>query len=121
MGENLISPMPVFRKCMLFRFFLSAYLPCGFEFASEITYPSPESTVSGLLLTISAIFGAVLTLAVTEIMKNNDSFTAILVQIVVLGVGSILTICTPGHLKRQAAFNRNIVFEKVPTTDKSHQ
>lgn len=77
--------------------------------------------MSGLLLATSAVFGTVLTLAVTEIMENNDSFTAIFVQIVVLGVGSLSTILTPGHLKRQAAFNRNIVFEKVPTTDKGQQ
>ena len=31
------------------RFFMTGYLPVGFEFAAEITYPEPEGTSSGLL------------------------------------------------------------------------
>lgn len=32
-----------------FRFFMTGYLPVGFEFASEVTYPEPEGTTSGIL------------------------------------------------------------------------
>lgn len=32
-----------------FRFFMTGYLPVGFEFSAEITYPEPEGTSSGLL------------------------------------------------------------------------
>lgn len=31
------------------RFFMNGYLPVGFEFASEVTYPEPEGTTSGIL------------------------------------------------------------------------
>jgi len=31
------------------RFFMTGYLPVGFEFAAEITYPESEGTSSGLL------------------------------------------------------------------------
>lgn len=31
------------------RFFMTGYLPIGFEFAVEITYPESEGTSSGLL------------------------------------------------------------------------
>ena len=30
-------------------FFMTGYLPIGFEFAAEITYPVPEGTSTGLL------------------------------------------------------------------------
>lgn len=30
-------------------FFMAGYLPVGFEFASEVTYPEPEGTTSGIL------------------------------------------------------------------------
>ncbi len=33
----------------IFRLFMSGYLPLGFEFAAEITYPASEGTTSGLL------------------------------------------------------------------------
>lgn len=32
-----------------YRFFMTGYLPVGFEYAAEITYPEPEGTVTGLL------------------------------------------------------------------------
>lgn len=28
---------------------MTGYIPVGFEYAAEITYPEPEGTVSGLL------------------------------------------------------------------------
>ena len=31
------------------RFFMTGYLPVGFEFAAELTYPESEGTSSGLL------------------------------------------------------------------------
>lgn len=34
---------------VLYRFFMTGYLPVGFEFASEVTYPEPEGTTSGIL------------------------------------------------------------------------
>ena len=33
----------------LVRFFMTGYLPVGFEFAAELTYPESEGTSSGLL------------------------------------------------------------------------
>lgn len=35
--------------CYLCRFFMTGYLPLGFEFAVELTYPESEGTSSGLL------------------------------------------------------------------------
>ncbi|KAK1889412.1 Feline leukemia virus subgroup C receptor-related protein 1 [Dissostichus eleginoides] len=35
--------------CVCFRFFMTGYLPLGFEFGVEITYPESEGTSSGLL------------------------------------------------------------------------
>lgn len=34
---------------MFVSFFMTGYLPVGFEFAAEITYPESEGTSSGLL------------------------------------------------------------------------
>ena len=34
---------------MLFSFFMTGYLPIGFEFAAELTFPAAEGTMSGLL------------------------------------------------------------------------
>ena len=41
--------LPLFSFLWFFRFFMTGYLPLGFEFAAEITYPESEGTSSGLL------------------------------------------------------------------------
>lgn len=41
-----------------YRFFMTGYLPLGFEFAAELTYPESEGTSSGLL-NVSAQVGVV--------------------------------------------------------------
>lgn len=43
----------------LYRFFMTGYLPLGFEFAAELTYPESEGTSSGLL-NVSAQVGVFL-------------------------------------------------------------
>lgn len=44
----LNSPLPCFCN-LAFSFFMTGYLPLGFEFAVELTYPESEGISSGLL------------------------------------------------------------------------
>lgn len=39
----------VYVTSSLLGFFMTGYLPVGFEFAAELTYPEPEGTSSGML------------------------------------------------------------------------
>lgn len=41
---------------------MTGYLPVGFEFAAELTYPEPEVTSSGLLNASAQVFGILLTM-----------------------------------------------------------
>ncbi|KOX80776.1 putative MFS-type transporter C09D4.1 [Melipona quadrifasciata] len=43
-------------------FFMTGYLPVGFEFAAELTYPEPEGTSAGLLNAVCQVFGIVFTI-----------------------------------------------------------
>ena len=54
----------------LLGFFMTGYLPLGFEFAAEITYPEPEATTSGLLNASAQVFGIVLTIAGGALMTT---------------------------------------------------
>ena len=47
----------------LLGFFMTGYLPVGFEFAAEITYPESEGTSSGLLNASAQFFGIIFTIA----------------------------------------------------------
>lgn len=39
----------------MFRFFMTGYLPVGFELAAEVTYPASEGTSCGLLNTSAQV------------------------------------------------------------------
>ncbi|CAD1472073.1 unnamed protein product, partial [Heterotrigona itama] len=43
-------------------FFMTGYLPVGFEFAAELTYPEPEGTSAGLLNAVCQVFGIIFTI-----------------------------------------------------------
>lgn len=46
--QILIFPQVAYNY-VSFRFFMTGYLPVGFEFGVEVTFPEPEGTSSGLL------------------------------------------------------------------------
>ena len=47
-----------YREDTLFaRFFMTGFLPVGFEFAAELTYPEAEGTSSGLLNASAQVIG----------------------------------------------------------------
>ena len=43
-------------------FFMTGYLPIGFEFGAEITFPESEASSSGLLNCSAQIFGLMVTI-----------------------------------------------------------
>jgi FLVCR family feline leukemia virus subgroup C receptor-related protein len=45
----------IFGTSTLLGFFMTGYLPVGFELATEVTYPAPESTSCGLLNTSAQV------------------------------------------------------------------
>jgi hypothetical protein len=50
------------------RFFMTGYLPVGFEFAAELTYPEPEGTSSGLL---NAAVQVIIILSIIKFGRNS--------------------------------------------------
>lgn len=52
---HLNSIWPLFAVSAVLGFFMTGYLPIGFEFGAEITYPSPEGTCAGLLNTSAQV------------------------------------------------------------------
>lgn len=47
--QIFVSATSLIPVCYFGSFFMTGYLPLGFEFAVEITYPESEGTSSGLL------------------------------------------------------------------------
>nr|XP_023027186.1 feline leukemia virus subgroup C receptor-related protein 2-like [Leptinotarsa decemlineata] len=106
----------------MFGIFLSAYLPAGVEFATEITYPSPGGTVLGILYATSQVFTVILTIMFGVVLAKFGTFWVLIGMMITMALGSILTIMTPNKLKRQEFFkiNNGVTFTQLPQVDNSH-
>ncbi|CAL1687172.1 unnamed protein product [Lasius platythorax] len=84
-------------------FFITGYLPVGFEFAAELTYPEPEGTAAGLLNAVVQVFGITFTMLYGFLFNNLGDLKANIAMCIGLGIGTLLTIMIPNDLRRQNA------------------
>ncbi|XP_056872775.1 feline leukemia virus subgroup C receptor-related protein 1 isoform X1 [Takifugu flavidus] len=81
-------------------FFMTGYLPLGFEFAVEITYPESEGTSSGLLNAFAQIFGMLFTLIQGKLTTDQSPLAGNLFLCVWIFMGIILTALIKSELRR---------------------
>jgi len=94
----------VYCTACLLGFFMTGYLPLGFEFAAEITFPESEGTSSGLLNASAQVFGIFCTMAAEQLLshtKNDLIANGMLAGVLLLG--AILTALIKPDYRRQAA------------------
>nr|XP_026492625.1 uncharacterized MFS-type transporter C09D4.1 isoform X1 [Vanessa tameamea]XP_026492626.1 uncharacterized MFS-type transporter C09D4.1 isoform X1 [Vanessa tameamea] len=96
----------VYFSSIILGFFMAGYLPVGFEFASEVTYPEPEGTTSGILNACVQIFGIVLTLLFEWMLGAAGDRWANLSLCALLALGTAVTAAIRPDLRRQAAQNK---------------
>lgn len=82
---------------------MTGYLPVGFEFAAELTYPEPEGTSAGLLNAAAQIFGILFTMLYAELFDRFGDTGANITMAVMLCIGTIVTAVIKSDLRRQAA------------------
>lgn len=84
-------------------FFMTGYLPLGFEFAAELTYPESEGTSSGLLNCSAQVFGIAFTICQGKIIDKFGTLAGNIFLCVFLLIGSIMTGLIKSDLRRQNA------------------
>ncbi|XP_037046859.1 feline leukemia virus subgroup C receptor-related protein 2 [Bradysia coprophila] len=97
----------VYVTSSLLGFFMTGYLPVGFEFAAELTYPEPEGTSSGILNAACQVFGITFTILYAELLNGYGDLAANLTMAVMLVLGTFVTAIIKSDLRRQAAQNIN--------------
>ncbi|KAL0967454.1 hypothetical protein UPYG_G00252440 [Umbra pygmaea] len=107
----------VFFTAGVLGFFMTGYLPLGFEFGVEITYPESEGTSSGLLNAFAQIFGIVFTLIQGKLTTDYNPLVGNIFLCVWIFLGIFLTALIKSELKRN---NVNMGFDSktlqaVPT------
>ncbi|KAM9421533.1 choline/ethanolamine transporter flvcr2b-like isoform 3-T4 [Salvelinus alpinus] len=86
-----------------YKFFMTGYLPLGFEFGVELTYPECEGTSSGLLNCSAQVFGIIFTICQGKIIDNYGTLAGNIFLCVFLFIGSVLTGFIKSDLQRQKA------------------
>ncbi|XP_066533076.1 heme transporter FLVCR2 isoform X2 [Hoplias malabaricus] len=84
-------------------FFMTGYLPLGFEFAVELTYPESEGMSSGLLNCSAQVFGIIFTICQGNIIDSFGTLAGNLFLCAFLVIGTILTALIKSDLRRQRA------------------
>ncbi|XP_024085056.1 feline leukemia virus subgroup C receptor-related protein 2 isoform X2 [Cimex lectularius] len=82
-------------------FFMTGYLPVGFELAAELTYPEPEGTSVGILNGFCQIFGILFTIGYSALINAWGTKNAGLGLISTLAAGTVMTYFIPKDYKRQ--------------------
>ncbi|CAG5132752.1 unnamed protein product [Candidula unifasciata] len=90
-GLNLGSLWITFITAGSLGFFMTGYLPVGYEFAAELTFPESEATSSGLLNISAQVFGVTLTLTMRAMLESVSVLSANAALCALLFVGCILT------------------------------
>ncbi|XP_050322308.1 feline leukemia virus subgroup C receptor-related protein 2 isoform X4 [Bactrocera neohumeralis] len=91
----------------LLGFFMTGYLPVGFEFAAELTYPEPEGTSSGLLNAAAQVFGIGFTSLYSELFYSYGDIPADVFMSIMLVLGTLITGFIKPDLRRQNANREN--------------
>ncbi|XP_013999984.2 choline/ethanolamine transporter FLVCR1 [Salmo salar] len=97
---DLNSIYLVFFTAGVLGFFMTGYLPLGFEFGVEITYPESEGTSSGLLNAFAQIFGIIFTLIQGRLTTDYNPLAGNLFLCVWIFLGIFLTALIKSELKR---------------------
>lgn len=86
---------------------MNSFYGVGFEMATELTFPEPESTSTGILISFHQLFGIILTVISGWMLEIIGVFWSLIMLSGALLFGNILIIFVPHNLKRQEEFNRN--------------
>lgn len=84
-------------------FFMTGYLPIGFEFAAELTFPISEGTTSGLLNASAQAFGIAMIIGMEKVIQHYSILWCNIVMSFSLFIGCILTALIKSDLRRQKA------------------
>jgi len=84
-------------------FFTAGFVPVGYEFSAEITYPMPEATVVGMLNAAGELSGIVVSQGGLTLLENYGNLAAMATFLSTLTLALVLCCFIRNDLKRLAA------------------
>ncbi|KAM9066688.1 choline/ethanolamine transporter FLVCR2 [Sarcophilus harrisii] len=108
----------VFLTAGILGFFMTGYLPLGYEFAVELTYPESEGMSSGLLNVSAQIFGIIFTIGQGQIIEHFGTLAGNVFLCIFLTFGTLITMFIKADLRRQKA---NVLPNTKTSDEQPHQ
>uniref|UniRef100_A0A673LMI3 Major facilitator superfamily (MFS) profile domain-containing protein n=1 Tax=Sinocyclocheilus rhinocerous TaxID=307959 RepID=A0A673LMI3_9TELE len=105
---NLNHLLVIFFTAGALGFFMTGYLPIGFEFGVEITYPESEGTSSGLLNAFAQVFGIIFTFIQGHLTTDYSPLSGNIFLCAWILLGIVLTALIKSDLKRHGVNVSNI-------------
>lgn len=96
-----------FISCGLLGIFTNGYMSVGFELAIELTFPSEESTTTGILLASTQCMGVIFVVALGLFNHVYGAFWSLATQMVMLLIGTAVTAYVPNIKLRLEASKQN--------------
>ncbi|XP_050512593.1 feline leukemia virus subgroup C receptor-related protein 1 [Diabrotica virgifera virgifera] len=107
-GALRMRSLPLtYATCIFAGFFFNCYMPIGFELAVELTFPSEESTTTGLMNAVTQSMGVIVTLALGKLNHQIGPLLSLVFLGLFLVIGAILTQNIPNVKRRQDEFEKN--------------
>nr|VZI15304.1 unnamed protein product [Spirometra erinaceieuropaei] len=100
------SIVAIFFAMFILGFFQSGYLPLGFQYAAEVTYPVGEGLSSGILNTSAQLFGIIIILGAQALINNYGGQSGNLIMLASLIIFVVPTAFLKEDLRRQRAGQR---------------
>lgn len=79
----------------IFRLFSNTYMAVGLDYGTKISHPEPESTTSGLLVSMTQTLGVFFTLLLGWLLRIVGAISAIALMTIILSCGVLITILIP--------------------------
>ncbi|XP_054710636.1 feline leukemia virus subgroup C receptor-related protein 1-like isoform X2 [Uloborus diversus] len=87
----------------LLGFIMTGYLPVGFDFGAEITYPVPEAMSGSLLNASTQLFSIILTIIASTLLQKYGDLTSNIFLCANIFLALLITACIRCELKRANA------------------
>ncbi|XP_019754073.1 uncharacterized MFS-type transporter C09D4.1 isoform X2 [Dendroctonus ponderosae] len=92
-----------FFLCGLFGVFANPIIPVGYELGIELSYPSDESTVAGLLFAASQVASVLLAISIAQVNNYWGAASALLSMGALFSLGALLESLVPPRFGRLEA------------------
>lgn len=77
------------------RLFSNTYMAVGLDYGTKLSLPEPESTTSGLLVSMTQTLGVLFTLLLGWLLRAFGPMSALAVMTVILFGGAVITAFIP--------------------------